>query len=53
MSTGERLAVLSDDVIAQVQAPPEQDRHGRGERIRLFFEAMKRIVDRELPGYAD
>jgi ribulose-5-phosphate 4-epimerase/fuculose-1-phosphate aldolase len=53
MGSGERLAVLSDDVIAQVQTPPENDRHGGGERMRLFFEAMKRIVDRELPGYAD
>ena len=53
MSTGEPLALLTDDVIAQVQTPPEHDRHGGGERVRLFFEAMKRILDRELPGYAD
>jgi len=53
MSTGESLSVLSEDVIAQVQAPPAHDRHGGGERTRLFFEAMKRILDRELPGYAD
>ena len=53
MSTGKPLALLSEDVIAQVQTPPENDRHGGGERVRLFFEAMKRILDRELPGYAD
>ena len=53
MSTGKPLALLADDVVAQVQTPPENDRHGGGERIRLFFEAMKRILDRELPGYAD
>lgn len=53
MSTGARLALLSDEVIAQVQAPAENDRHPGGERTRLFFEAMKRILDRELPGYAD
>lgn len=53
MSTGAPLASLADDVIAQVQTPPENDRHGGGERTRLFFEAMKRILDRELPGYAD
>lgn len=53
MSTGEPLAPLADDVIAQVQTPPENDRHGGGERTRLYFEAMKRILDRELPGYAD
>ena len=53
MSTGQSLATLADEVIAQVQAPMENDRHGGGERTRLFFEAMKRILDRELPGYAD
>jgi hypothetical protein len=45
--------VLSEDIIAQVQTPPANDRHPGGERARLFFEAMKRILDRELPGYAD
>ena len=53
MSTGEPLAVLADDIVAQVQTPPGNDRHPRGERPRLFFEAMKRILNRELPGYAD
>lgn len=53
MGTGGSLALLSDDVIAQVQAPPDNDRHGRGARTRLFFDAMKRILDRDLPGYAD
>jgi ribulose-5-phosphate 4-epimerase/fuculose-1-phosphate aldolase len=53
MSTGKPLEVLSEAVVAQVQAPPENDRHSRGERERLFFEAMMRILDREMPGYAD
>ena len=53
MSTGRALALLADDIVAQVQTAPENDRHGGGERPRLFFEAMKRILDRELPGYAD
>jgi ribulose-5-phosphate 4-epimerase/fuculose-1-phosphate aldolase len=53
MSTGCPLATLSEEVIAQVQAPMVNDRHAGGERPRLFFEAMKRILDRELPGYAD
>ena len=53
MATGKPLVALSEDVIAQVQAPPENDRHPRGERERLFFEAMMRVFDRELPGYAD
>jgi ribulose-5-phosphate 4-epimerase/fuculose-1-phosphate aldolase len=52
MSTGRPLAPLPDDVVAQVQSPPEHDTHPRGERERLFLEAMKRVLDRELPGYA-
>lgn len=52
MSTGAPLAVLSEDIIARVQTPPASDRHPGGERARLFFEAMKRILNRELPGYA-
>jgi ribulose-5-phosphate 4-epimerase/fuculose-1-phosphate aldolase len=53
LGTGRPLSLLSDDVIAQVQAPTEQDRHPRAERDRLFFEAMMRVLDRELPGYRD
>ena len=52
MSAGE-LEILSDEIVAQVQAPPVNDRHPRAERERLFFEAMMRILDREMPGYAD
>ena len=53
MSTGKPLEVLSDEIVAQVQAPAVNDRHSRAERERLFFEAMMRVLDRELPGYAD
>jgi ribulose-5-phosphate 4-epimerase/fuculose-1-phosphate aldolase len=53
MSTCRPLEVLSDEIVAQVQAPAENDRHSSAERERLFFEAMMRILDRELPGYAD
>jgi ribulose-5-phosphate 4-epimerase/fuculose-1-phosphate aldolase len=52
MSAGQ-LEVLSDEVVAQVQSPPVNDRHSRSERERLFFEAMMRILDRENPGYTD
>jgi len=52
MSTGKPLKVLADVIVAQVQSPPADDRHSRTERDRLFFEAMMRILDRELPGYA-
>jgi ribulose-5-phosphate 4-epimerase/fuculose-1-phosphate aldolase len=53
MSTGRRLEVLSDDVVAQLQVPSDNDRHSRAERERLYFEAMMRVLDRELPGYSD
>jgi ribulose-5-phosphate 4-epimerase/fuculose-1-phosphate aldolase len=53
MSTGKPLELLSDAIVAQVQAPPENDRHSRAERERLFFEAMMRVLDRVNPGYAD
>jgi ribulose-5-phosphate 4-epimerase/fuculose-1-phosphate aldolase len=53
MSTGKPLEVLSDEIVAQVQAPPVDDRHSRAERERLYFEAMMRVLDREMPGYAD
>lgn len=53
MSTGRPLAPLARKIIAQVQAPAPKDTHDRAEREQLFFEAMKRVLDRELPGYAD
>jgi ribulose-5-phosphate 4-epimerase/fuculose-1-phosphate aldolase len=53
MATGRPLEVLSDAIVAQVQAPCGNDRHSRAERERLFFEAMMRVLDRESPGYAD
>jgi ribulose-5-phosphate 4-epimerase/fuculose-1-phosphate aldolase len=52
MSTGQALEILSDEIVAQVKTPPQTDRH-QGERDRLYFEAMKRVLDRDLPGYAD
>ena len=53
MGTGQPLEILADPIVAQVQAPPADDRHTRAERERLYFEAMMRVLDRELPGYAD
>jgi len=53
LSSGRPLQVLSDEVAARVQTPNPDDRHPRGERERLFFEAMMRLLDRELPGYRD
>ena len=53
MGTGQPLSVLSDEVAARVQASNPLDLHPREERERLYFEAMMRVLDRELPGYAD
>jgi len=52
MSTGQRLLPISQAVIRQVQTPDENDRH-KGQRDHLYFAAMKRLLDRALPGYAD
>jgi len=52
LSTGKPLEVLSDEVIAAVLAPAQRESHSREERDRLFFEAMMRVLDREMPGYA-
>lgn len=53
MSSGHPVQVLTDDVVALVCAANPEDRHPRAERERLYFEAMMRVLDRELPGYAD
>lgn len=53
LGTGRPLAVLSDEIVARVRAPAPGDRHPRAERERLYFEAMMRVLDRELPGYRD
>ena len=53
LSTGQPLQVLSDEIVARVQTPGADDRHPRSERERLYFEAMMRVLDRELPGYAE
>ena len=53
LGTGRPLEVLSDEIVARVQTPGADDRHSRAERERLFFEAMMRVLDRELPGYRE
>ena len=52
MSTGEKLLPISQEVIDRVQAPDPDDRH-KGQRDALYFDAMKRVLDRQAPGYAD
>lgn len=51
--SGGKLAVLGRDVVARVQTINPQDSHSRDDRERLFFDAMMRVLDRELPGYRD
>ena len=51
MSSGEPLVPIGEDIIETLKTPVEHDAHGKGERTRLFFDAMKRVLDRELPGY--
>ena len=53
LGTGRPLQVLADEVAARVFAPNPDDSHPREERERLFFAAMMRVLDRELPGYRD
>ena len=53
LGSGRPLQVLSDEIAARVQAPNPDDSHPRAERDRLFFAAMMRVLDRELPGYRD
>ena len=53
LSTGRELNILSQEVVDNVLAPAPDESHSSDDRDRLFFEAMMRIVDRELPGYRD
>ena len=51
LSTGRPLEILSDEVIKAVLAPAALESHSREERDRFFFEALMRVLDREMPGY--
>jgi ribulose-5-phosphate 4-epimerase/fuculose-1-phosphate aldolase len=53
MGTGQPLEVLSEAIVKQVQTDPVDDRHSRADRERLYFDAMMRVLDREMPGYAE
>ena len=52
LSTGQPIEVLSDAIVAAVNAPAENESHSNPERERLFFEAMMRVLDRVMPGYS-
>ena len=53
LSTGRPLQVLSEEIAELVKKPNPNDSHSRGERESLYFEAMMRVLDRELPGYRE
>lgn len=53
LSTGQPISVLDPSIVDRVLAPADLETHPRDERDRLFFAAMMRVVDRELPGYRD
>jgi ribulose-5-phosphate 4-epimerase/fuculose-1-phosphate aldolase len=53
MSTGRPLAVLANEVVKKVAAPNPHNSHSQDEREALYFAAMMRVLDREMPGYAD
>ena len=52
MSTGEKILPITAELIAQIQTPDQGDRH-HGQRHQLYFDAMKRVMNRVNPGYAD
>ena len=52
MATQRELALISEDVIKQVKSPVLHDRFSPADRDRLYLDAMMRVLDRELPGYA-
>ena len=51
MSTGQKIELIPDEVIAQVKSEAKTDKHNRDDRERLYLEAMMRVLDRENPGY--
>ncbi|MFC5499291.1 class II aldolase/adducin family protein [Caenimonas terrae] len=53
MSTGRPLAVLDEAMVKRVEAPNPRNSHSQAEREELYFAAMMRVLDRQMPGYAD
>ena len=52
MTTQRELAPIPEEVIEQLKSPVSHDRFSPADRDRLYFDAMMRVLDRELPGYA-
>ena len=53
MSTGRPLATLDDAMVRRVETPNPRNSHSTAEREALYFAAMMRVLDREMPGYAE
>ena len=53
MSTGRPLALLDEAMVKKVAAQNPHNSHSQAEREALYFSAMMRVLDREMPGYAE
>src|SRR5690606_3866576 len=53
MSTGRPLALLDEEMVRRVEAHNPRNSHSQAERESLCFAAMMRVLDRQMPGYAD
>jgi ribulose-5-phosphate 4-epimerase/fuculose-1-phosphate aldolase len=53
MSTGKPIALLDEATEKKVAAPNPRNSHSQAEREALYFAAMMRVLDREMPGYAE
>jgi hypothetical protein len=40
-------------MVNRVETPNPRNSHSQAERETLYFDAMMRVLDREMPGYAD
>ena len=52
MSTGKQIQPISAEVLSRLQTPKPGDQYAN-QRHHLFFEAMKRVLDKENPGYQE
>lgn len=53
MSSGRPLALLDEAMVQRVATPNPRNSHSQAERETLYFAAMMRVLDREMPGYAE
>ncbi len=53
MSTGRPLATWEEAMVKKVATPNPGNSHSQAEREALYFAAMMRVLDRQMPGYAE